>query len=82
MTAIAAKPRIEGYDICKRDGRHTLGWLKDYEGDPGVINGIHDLSRWQCVNCEMEFGGSKSSEPDAELEGGDCNEDDSEGDDE
>ena len=82
MTIPMMKPRLTGFDACRAAGRHSPVWVNDYEGDPGVVNGINDLSEWICSECEERFGGYKSREPDAELEGGDCNEDDSEGDDE
>ena len=32
-------------------GVHSWRWHSDYEGDPGVINGVHDLSAWTCQDC-------------------------------
>lgn len=33
---------------------HDWEFVRDWEGDPGVINGTHDISFWRCRDCELE----------------------------
>ena len=30
---------------------HEWRWISDWYGDPGVINGTADCSRWECGLC-------------------------------
>jgi hypothetical protein len=30
---------------------HKWRWISDWYGDPGVINGTADCSRWECQHC-------------------------------
>lgn len=36
---------------------HTWKWVKDWMGDPGVINGTADCSHYECVICGEEYYG-------------------------
>lgn len=33
---------------------HDWKWIKDWYGDPNVINGTADCSRWECQRCGEE----------------------------
>lgn len=39
-----------GPDHCP----HVWRWVKDWEGDPDVINGTRDLSHYVCQKCGVE----------------------------
>lgn len=32
---------------------HNWRYIKDYEGDPSIPNGIHDISHWECLRCGL-----------------------------
>lgn len=34
--------------------RHDWSYLKDWEGDPTIPNGTHDVSVWRCTGCGDE----------------------------
>ncbi len=33
---------------------HDWQWIKDWYGDPNVVNGTVDCSHWRCKRCESE----------------------------
>lgn len=33
---------------------HDWAFVPDWEGDPRVVNGIHDVSHWECKRCGLE----------------------------
>ncbi len=39
-------------DECRCD--HTWEFVRDWMGDPNVINGTADCSFWRCTKCETE----------------------------
>lgn len=47
--------------LCADDG-HSWKWERDFEGDPGVIRGTRDCSRWLCRRCGEE-GSSDPRDP-------------------
>jgi hypothetical protein len=49
-TAVASVP-------CCDEDEHDWRWVSDWYGDPGVINGTADCSRYVCTICGAEKGG-------------------------
>jgi len=48
---------------------HDWKWIQDWEGDPGVINGVHHFSYWECQICgEQDDERDPPSIPDYEPE--------------
>jgi hypothetical protein len=45
---------------------HVWTWIKDWGGDPNIINGTFDASYWQCAKC-----GSDECEDEPPIEGDD-----------
>jgi hypothetical protein len=33
---------------------HDWEFVSDWEGDPSIANGTHDLSHWRCMACGLE----------------------------
>ena len=44
----AAADALEAQEQCA----HEWKWIKDWEGDPNVINGVRHFSYWQCTKCD------------------------------
>lgn len=38
----------------KSDCDHNWEFVADWEGDPDLPNGTHDLSHWRCLECGLE----------------------------
>ena len=47
-------PFIDPCRISRTEFDHDWHWVSDYYGDPGVINGTADCSRWECRSCGAE----------------------------
>ena len=46
-----SEPTPSCADLPLDADEHDWEWIRDWYGDPGVINGTADCSRWECKNC-------------------------------